>query len=236
MDVRQSNIESMGVDGSPSVVYLMDCIEGMKQYEDNHFDLAVVDPPYGINIANSESYGSNGGSDGRWERADKKQYEKKEWDKSIPDSKYFEELKRVSRHQIIWGWNYFVSHINNCPSYIVWDKQSSGNYSECESAWCSHIGVNRVFRWLWNGFRKQQPENRIHPTQKPVALYDWIFKNYAEEGQKILDTHLGSGSSRIAANKAGLDFTGFEVDEDYFNDSEKRFKDFISQLRLFEVA
>jgi site-specific DNA-methyltransferase (adenine-specific) len=187
-----------------SEVYNMDCIEGMKQYPDNHFDLAIVDPPYGMNIAASTNYGESGGSDGRWNTTKKDFYTAKDWDKNIPTAEYFAELKRVSKNQIVWGWNYFAMHFDDCPSYIVWNKEASGNYSDCELAWCSIKGTNKIFKWLWNGFRKQQPEERIHPTQKPVALYDWILQNYAEQGNLILDTHLGSQSSRIAANKAVL--------------------------------
>jgi site-specific DNA-methyltransferase (adenine-specific) len=132
----------------------------------------------------------------------------------------------------VWGWNYYVSYFNDCPSYIVWNKEASGNYSDCEMAWCSIKGTNKIFKWLWNGFRKQQPEERIHPTQKPVALYDWILEQFGSDANLILDTHVGSGSSRIACQKGGLDFTGFEIDE-YYEKQEKRFKDFVSQLRMF---
>jgi site-specific DNA-methyltransferase (adenine-specific) len=215
-----------------SVVYNEDCMAVMKRYPDNHFDLAIVDPPYGLNISALSNYGESGGTDKRWNTNKKDFYKPKEWDKNIPTAEYFEQLKRVSKNQIVWGWNYYVSYFNDCPSYIVWNKEASGNYSDCEMAWCSIKGTNKIFKWLWNGFRKQQPEERIHPTQKPVALYEWILANYAKPNDLILDTHLGSGSSRIAAYKGGFNFVGCELDKEYFEAQEKRFKQFKSQLTL----
>jgi len=211
----------------------IDCMELMKKYPDGYFDLAIVDPPYGMNIAASTNYGESGGSDGRWNTTKKDFHTAKDWDKNIPTAEYFAELQRVSKNQIVWGWNYYVSYFNDCPSYIVWNKEASGNYSDCEMAWCSIKGTNKIFKWLWNGFRKQQPEERIHPTQKPVALYDWILEQFGSDANLILDTHVGSGSSRIACNKAGKQFVGFEIDKDYYEAQEKRFKDFVSQLRMF---
>lgn len=218
------------IDQPSSIIYLMDCIEGMKHYPDNYFDLAVVDPPYGINM--------DGGKIGGDNLSKAKDYTKKDWDNKAPDKNYFEELKRVSKNQIIFGANHFIENIPNANSscWIIWDKDNTCNFSDGELAWTSFDTAVRKIKWRWNGMLQQDMKNkekRIHPTQKPVALYDWIFKNYANEGDKILDTHLGSGSSRIAANKARLDFTGFEIDEEYFRDSEKRFKEFISQTRLF---
>ena len=216
-----------------SVVFNEDCVEGLKRFSDNYFDLAIFDPPYGLNISALSNYGESGGTDKRWNTNKKDFYKPKEWDKNIPTAEYFEQLKRVSKNQIVWGWNYYVSYFNDCPSYIVWNKEASGNYSDCEIAWCSIKGTNKIFKWLWNGFRKQQPEARIHPTQKPVALYDWILEQYGSDANLILDTHVGSGSSRIACNKAGKQFVGFEIDKDYYEAQEKRFKDFVSQLRMF---
>ena len=195
----------------------------MARYPDNYFDLAIVDPPYGIGMA-------KGIEVGKWKR---KIHTTKDWDDATPTAEYWTELFRVSKNQIVWGWNYYVSYFNDCPSYIVWNKEASGNYSDCEMAWCSIKGTNKIFKWLWNGFRKQQPEKRIHPTQKPVALYDWILHNYAKPNDLILDTHLGSGSSRIAAYKGGFNFVGFEIDSEYYQKQEKRFNEFKSQLRLF---
>jgi site-specific DNA-methyltransferase (adenine-specific) len=165
----------------------------------------------------------------------KKKYKGGDWDSSAPEKNYFDELIRVSKNQIIWGANHFIENIPNAntPCWIFWDKDGFGDFADGELAWCSFNSAVRKFKWTWNGFRKQQPEHRIHPTQKPVALYDWIFKNYAKPTDKILDTHLGSGSSRIAAHRAGLDFTGCEIDKDYFDAAEQRYRNFTAQLRLF---
>lgn len=208
-----------------SEVFLMDCIEGMKQYPDNHFDLAVVDPPYGnidaIGLIDNKKKGKQA----------TKRTNYKLFENIAPDDEYYCELARVSKNQIVWGGNF----LGLCGGVIVWQKNGTA-FGEAEVAICSTHKSVRVFEYTWNGMIQQNmkdKEIRIHPTQKPVALYDWIFKNYAKENDKILDTHLGSGSSRIAANKAGLDFVGFEIDEEYFEASERRYQDFISQLRLF---
>lgn len=160
--------------------------------------------------------------------------QKKEWDKEIPAPQYFRELERVSKNQIIWGANYFVKYLNEGhKGWIVWDKLQHGlTMSDCEIAYSSFDVPTRVFGKNRVALRI---EGTIHPTQKPIELYDWIFKNYAKEGDKILDTHLGSGSSRIAAYKAHLDFVGCEIDKEYFDKQEKRFADFTSQMSLFEL-
>lgn len=211
----------------------IDCMELMAKYPDAYFDLAIVDPPYGMNIAASTNYGESGGSDGRWNTTKKDFHTAKDWDKNIPTAEYFAELKRVSKNQIVWGWNYFACHFDNCPSYIVWNKEASGNYSDCELAWCSIKGTNKIFKWLWNGFRKQQPEDRIHPTQKPKQLYKWILDTYAEKGAKILDTHLGSGSIAIACHYYECDLTGSEIDKEYFDKMMKRIEQETCQTSLF---
>ena len=206
---------SMG--GALSTVYLMDCIEGMKQFPDKHFDLAVVDPPYGI----GDKF--KGGKTGKMNF---NEVVEKEWDK-VPPMEYWNELFRVSKNQIVWGGNYFPLPPTRC--FIVWDKQISEDFSlaMAELAWTSFDKLAKIYKLT-------TPKNgKIHPTQKPVALYEWIFANYAKEGDLILDTHLGSQSSRIAANKAGLDFVGFEVDKEYYDKGNKRFKEFVSQMRLF---
>ena len=221
---------SMG--GASSTVYLMDCIEGMKQYPDKYFDLACVDPPYGIGESNKQRKNT---PCSRWKSAKNNiPYQKKEWDNSIPNDEYWEQLFRVSKNQIVWGGNYMTEYLKPKMGWIFWDKKTGdSDFSDGELAWTSFDKALRKFEWMWSGFKKQRPEERIHPTQKPVALYDWIFHNYAKQGDKILDTHLGSQSSRIAANKAGLDFVGFEVDREYYDQGNKRFKDFVSQMRLF---
>lgn len=199
-------------------VFNMDCIEGMKQYPDKYFELAIVDPPYGL----GESVVNSGG---RF----KKYYNKNgNWDLSIPNEEYFNELFRISNNQIIWGGNYFNLPPNKC--FLIWDKMQPEeiSFAMCEYAWSSFNKVAKIIK-----LRTQNQEERFHPTQKPVKLYSWILKNYAQKGDKILDTHLGSGSSRIAAYDMGFEFTGFELDKDYFEASQKRFEQHISQLVMF---
>jgi len=205
-----------------SKVYNMDCIEGMKQYPDKYFDLAVVDPPYGINWLNQVKNPNKGKN---WN-----QYEYKEWDNSIPSDEYYTELFRVSKDQIIWGGNYMIEKLYSSPCWIVWDKMQEFSGAMFEMAWTSFTSPAKAFRM--SRVEAYTNQTKIHPTQKPVKLYDWIFERYAKPDFKILDTHLGSGSSRIAAHKAGLDFTGFELDSDYFAASEKRYNDFIKQQTL----
>lgn len=199
----------------------MDCMEGMKQYPDKYWDLAVVDPPFGIGAENHAGNVKNG-----WT-----QWEKKKWDKNIPESEYFIELLRVSKNQIVWGGNYMTDFLPPKMCWLIWDKgQRDFSLADGEMAWTSFDKAMRI-KTIHRATANQ--ESKIHPTQKPVQLYDWIFKNYATEGQKILDTHLGSQSSRISANKNKLHFTGFELDPDYFRDGNKRYEDHVSQLTLF---
>jgi site-specific DNA-methyltransferase (adenine-specific) len=215
-----------------SEVYLEDCVKALKRYADNHFDLAIVDPPYGI--GESLKKRENTTSD-KWKAPTKKIHNPKDWDKSAPDKSYFDELIRVSKNQIVWGANHFISRLPYDSScWLVWDKKNGeSDFADCELAWTSFDKAVRKFEWLWNGFQKQRPEVRIHPTPKPVALYDWILHNYAKPNDLILDTHLGSGSSRIAAYKGGFNFVGFEIDQEYYEKQEKRFNQFKSQLTLF---
>ena len=158
-------------------------------------------------------------------------------DSSPPDAEYFRELERVSKRQIIWGGNFFLDYLNAASCMIVWDKGRRGmNQADCEIAWTSLKGQSRVFTFKWNGMLQEDmkdKEQRIHATQKPVALYRWIYQHYAKPGDKILDTHLGSGSSRIAAYDAGLDFVGYEIDETYFRLQEERFAAHAAQMNLF---
>lgn len=215
-----------------SEVFNMDCIEGMKQYPDKYFELAIVDPPYGIDAANDARANTKYGN----AAAKSKKYGVKDWDKNTPDENYYYELFRISKNQIIWGAN----HLGNLPKsscWIVWDKENGDNgYADAELAYTSFKTAVRIVKIKWHGMIQhdmKNKENRIHPTQKPVKLYKWLLQNYAKEGDKILDTHLGSGSSRIAAYDLGFEFTGFELDEDYFKASEKRFKQHTDQLTLF---
>ena len=205
-----------------SEVRNMDCMEFMKQFPDQFFDLAVVDPPYGIGEDGAKNHS-------RSKCAEATKYTPKQWDKAAPTEVYFKELMRVSKNQIIWGANHFISRMPyNSSCWLVWDKLNGNNdFADCELAWTSFKKAVRRFVFRWAGMLQgnmKDKEIRIHPTQKPKALYAWIFENFARRGQKILDTHLGSGSSRIAAYHAGLDFYGCELDEEYFDKAKERFE------------
>ena len=222
---------------SSSEVYLEDCVKGLKRFSDNYFDLAVVDPPYGIDM--SQELFKRGQT---CKKNGYKEHLNKDWDKQIPQQDYFDELFRVSKNQIVFGANYMTKYLPESMGWIVWNKVQRGySFADGELAWTSFKKALRIFdyaRGNESGFAPklkgtERAGINIHPTQKPIALYDWIFANYSERGQIILDTHLGSGSSRIAANKAGINFVGFEIDEDYYERQEKRFQTFISQLRMF---
>ena len=214
-----------------SEVFNRDCMEAMKEYPDNYFDLAVVDPPYGIDNKISTKSTLNKGN--KFAQL----YNEKRWDKFRPNIEYWNELLRVSKNQIVFGGNYFSKNLPVSRGWIFWDKQGEGMTSvNDELIWSSFDLTIKTFSRCHGrdkGFMAKGTDSVFHPTQKPVALYDWIFKNYATEGMKILDTHLGSQSSRISAYKYKMDFTGYEMDKDYFDQGCKRFEDFKSQLRLF---
>jgi site-specific DNA-methyltransferase (adenine-specific) len=211
-----------------SVVHLMDCVEGMKQYPDKWFDLAVVDPPYGLDLANMNM---GAGKSPKSSKIKNRKWVAKDWDKNVPDKNYWNELFRITKNQIIWGGNYF--DLPPCKHYIIWDKEIPDglSFADCEFAWTSFDKAPRMFRYS----AYLDKANKFHPTTKPIKLYDWIFHNYAKPDFKILDSHLGSQSSRIAAHKHGLDFTAFELDAEYFEKGNKRFDDFISQTTIFEM-
>jgi len=206
-----------------------DCMAGMARYSDKYFDLAIVDPPYGIGIdGQKESINKN-------PKYSRKHHEKKNWDSSIPDAEYFRELERVSVNQIVWGGNYFVEHLHKgTKGWIVWDKGQHGlTMSDCELAYSSFdcptrvVVINRV---------ELLKDGTIHPTQKPIKLYKWLLTNYAKQGDKILDTHVGSASSLIACYDLGFDAVGFELDEDYYNESKQRLEQFMKQITLFDMS
>jgi len=209
-----------------SEVYLEDCVTALKRFNDNHFDLAIVDPPYGINggCDNRKAIHTKSGNNlKRFGRAGGL-----EWDKDIPKQEYWDELIRVSKNQIIWGGNYFLDYLGATRCFITWDKMTYvPTMSQIELAWTSFQEHSKLVKINSN------QSDRIHISQKPIKLYDWVLQNYAKEGDLILDTHLGSGSSRIAAYKGGFNFVGFEIDKEYYEKQEKRFNDFKSQLRLF---
>ena len=202
----------------------MDCLAAMREMPDKAFNLAIVDPPYGIDINMNM---------GRM-KGQRKKHADKGWDKSIPDKEYFDELMRVSVSQIIWGGNYMTNYLYPSRCWIFWDKMKYvTNYADGEFAWTSFDENAKKVSIQHHGFISSDSQKSIHPTQKPVALYKWLLQNYAKPGDTILDTHLGSGSSRIAAYDMGFDFVGYELDAEYFNASEARFKNHISNLKLF---
>ena len=208
-----------------SEVYLEDCVKALKRFNDNHFDLAIVDPPYGLGMGTvSIPSEKNTNSQQKFY----KDLKSKRWDDNTPNKEYFDELKRVSKNQIVWGGNYMAEHLGNTKCIIIWDKMTYiPTMSQFEFAFCSFNKHPKMVKV------NSTDIDRMHPTQKPIKLYDWLLHNYAKEGDLILDTHLGSGSSRIAAYKGGFNFVGFEIDAEYYEKQEKRFNDFKSQLRMF---
>jgi len=193
-------------------------MELMKRYPDNYFDLAIVDPPYGL----GDSVVNSGG---RFKRYHNKNGN---WDNEIPTDDYFKELFRVSKNQIIWGGNYFELPKNKC--FVIWDKQQPEDvsFAMCEYAWCSFDSVAKIFKK-----RTQGQEHRFHPTQKPVYLYQFLLKHFAKQNDKILDTHLGSGSIAIACHDYGFDLTACELDKEYYDKAIQRIKNHVSQQKLF---
>jgi site-specific DNA-methyltransferase (adenine-specific) len=205
-----------------------DNMQLMAMYEDNHFDLAIVDPPYGIDVTKNKRLNNNSNND---------------WDNEIPSAEYFKQLKRVSKNQIIWGGNYFIEHLQNTRCYLNWDKLNhSYTYADCEMAWTSFDKNAKIFKYMWDGNRYGfigaikgvgKKSIRTHPTQKPIALYEWLLMNYAQEGDKILDTHLGSGSIAIACHNLGYDLTACELDKEYYEAAMKRIEQHKQQIRMF---
>tara|TARA_R100000544_G_C2193489_1_gene42915 strand:+ start:24 stop:683 length:660 start_codon:yes stop_codon:yes gene_type:complete len=211
-----------------------DNMDLMSRYEDNHFHLAIVDPPYGIDHANKA--GKMAGQKYGNAAARKKNYKAKDWDTSIPSLEYFDELFRISKNQIIWGGNYFAHLLKPKSGWIFWDKDNgNNNFSDGELAYTSFDCGLRMKKITWNGmiqYDMKNKEDRFHPTQKPIRLYEWILMNYAKEGDKILDTHLGSGSIAIASHNLGYDLTACELDKEYYKAAIKRLKQHTAQLRI----
>lgn len=215
-------------------LYNMDCMEAMAKAPDNHWDLAICDPPYGIGWDGDKFAKHHIKPCSTWKTRKPKGYADKDWDSSPPPKEYFVELLRVSKHVIIWGGNYFTNHLPPTGHWIVWDKKVlMPTFSKGELAWCNIKNSLDIFSFLWAGYRKGEPCNRIHPTQKPVALYTWLLDRYAKDGDRILDTHLGSGSIAIACHDMGFHLDGFEIDKEYFDNATKRLKNHQRQLKLF---
>lgn len=247
MDVCEWEVLTVNKD---MLIFNEDCMEGMKRYPDKEFDLAIVDPPYGIG-ASGFGNGTNLSRTDGWHREESTALRLKknrlnqgsgklknrvlnqsncEWDTQPPTAEYFREVQRVSVNQIIWGGNYF--DLPPTRGMVCWDKcQPWENFSQFELAWTSFDRPARMFRYSNTG--GANAERKIHPTQKPVALYEWLLKNYAKEGDKIIDTHGGSMSIAIACFNMGYDLTVFEIDEDYFNSATIRLEEHKKQQRMF---
>lgn len=222
--------------------YNMDCMDGMREFPDKYFDLAIVDPPYGIGIMSMNYTKSGAVRTHGYSAAKRRDYRKQsQWDVK-PNDSYFKELMRVSARQIIWGGNYFADVLEPSKSFIIWDKRCidsmTNDFADCEYAWMSNgMGVARMFRYKWNGMIQgdmKHKEERFHPTQKPVALYKWILEHYAKAGDKILDTHVGSASSLVACRELGFKYVGFEIDEDYYRMAKKRLDAAEAQQNIFD--
>ena len=211
-------------------LYNADCMEVMKTFKDKQFDLAIVDPPYGIGMDKTHFKTKSSNSKPT-------DYNAKDWDSAIPNKEYFAELMRVSKNQIIWGGNYFVENLTNSSCWVVWDKDNGDSiHADCELAWTSFKTSVRKIKWLWHGMRQQNMKNkekRIHPTQKPVQLYKWLLQNYAKDGDTILDTHFGSLSIGIACHDLKFDLTAIELDKDYYEQAKQRLINHQRQLTLF---
>jgi site-specific DNA-methyltransferase (adenine-specific) len=206
----------------------------MSRYPDNYFDLAIVDPPYGIDVDNREDHGKKRS---KKSASKSKDYAKKGWDSEVPKEEYFKELFRISKNQIIWGVNYYPYNFLN-GGRIFWDKGTAEGFTsgDGELSYCSLTNTIRKVNIVWNGMIQQDmknKENRIHPTQKPVALYKWLLDKYAKDGDKILDTHLGSGSIAIACHEYGFELTACELDTEYFEKAVERIKNHVAQQKLF---
>jgi site-specific DNA-methyltransferase (adenine-specific) len=219
-------------------LYNMDCMDGMREFPDKFFDLAVVDVPYG---GVAKRIMGRGGKKYKGSRAERRDYAIKDWDDAPPPQAYFVELMRISKNQIIWGANHFISRIPfDSRCWLVWDKDNGETYfADCELAWTSFNTPLRKFKFTWDGMRQgnmKEKETRIHPTQKPVALYSWLLSKYAKPGDKIIDTHVGSASSLIACHRHGLEFIGFEIDPEYYAAANKRLRMEMAQRRLDDHA
>ena len=215
-------------------LFNQDCMEGMKKYPDGHFEIAILDVPYSNDYDSMKQISvSNKGKAGN--------YHYDHLTNSMPTSEYWKEVKRVSKHQIVWGANYLIDHLSPTPCVIVWDKQNTGNFADCEIAFGTFKTGAKIFRYRWNGMIQQDMKNkeeRIHVTQKPVALYTYLLKTFAKKGDRILDTHVGSASIALAVDsvnkieKMDLSLTAFEIDEIHYANALKRIKLHTAQLTI----
>ena len=211
--------------------YNMDCMEGMKEFPDKYFDIAIVDPPYFKEVERSNYFGKDVSST----NVKRLNHHSEHW--GIPDKQYFDELFRVSKEQIIWGCNYY-NYTFPRSGRLIWDKvNDSSTFSNCEIAYCSLIDSVKIFRYMWNGMLQQDmkhKEKRIHSTQKPIALYSWITDRYTKPDDIILDTHVGSASSLIAFHRMKRKYVGFEIDKYYYDLAKKRFDEETAQMTIYD--
>lgn len=218
--------QKIDLDNLESVYLNCDCMQGMREFPDKYFDLAICDPPYGLDIANMNM---GVGTSPRCSKIENRLWDKADWDKEKPTEKYFSELFRVSKNQIIFGGNYFWLPPTRC--FIVWDKGEGmygRSFSECEYAWTSFDESARIYKY------PPFDKNRLHPCQKPVALYEWILSRYAKDGDIILDTHTGSASSLIACHNTNHKYVGFELDRHYYELSKKRLEQETAQMNIYD--
>jgi len=209
----------------------MDALQGMEKLEDFSIDLIITDPPYGVGIAKSGFLGGG-------KLAKVKDYKCQEWDLKPIDKKYFDEMFRVSKNQIIFGGNYYINYLYNSSCWIVWDKDNSANFADCELAWTSFNTATRKFKWRWNGMLQEHPnrkEKRYHPTQKPLSLIEWIVNTYSKENELILDPFCGSGTITVACKRLNRKFIGFDLIDEYVRVSEKRLCNVPVRLEQFQM-
>lgn len=213
--------------------YNMDCMEGMKQFPDKYFDIAIVDPVYGDVTQGGYMFGQGGEC-----AAKRKDYHFGLWSQAKTGREYFDELRRVSKNQIVWGGNYFCDCLPTSQGWVVWDKQHPDGvkFADCELAWTSFNVATRIFRFMWNGMLQgnmKEKEFKIHPTQKPVVLYEWLIDKFCKPGDIILDTHVGSGSSLIAFSRRNHNYVGFEIDPIYYEKTKARVENETAQTSIF---
>ena len=219
--------------------YNKDCVQAMKEYPDKYFDLAIVDPVYG-DVTSGGYMTHNVGQRIGTGKANQKGYHAGLWQQEKTGKDYFDELFRVSKNQVIWGGNYFIDNLYPSQCWIIWDKQHPEglSFADAELAWTSFDKATRIFRFMWNGMLQgdmANKEDRIHPTQKPVKLYEWLLSRFANPGDKILDTHVGSGSSLIACHRMKFDVVGFEIDETYYKQTKERVDQETKQIDIFDI-
>jgi len=214
-----------------------DCMDYLKEFPDNYFDLSIVDPPYGGVTQGGYMSNKMGGGVAK----NRNDYHLGVWQYGRPSDDYFKELLRVSKNQIIWGGNYYASLLPDSQGWIVWDKEKPEgvSFADAELAWTSFDVATRIFKFAWNGMLQGDMKNKeakIHPTQKPVRLYEWVLSRYAKDGDTILDTHVGSGSSLIACHETDHKYIGFEIDPVYYEKAKQRIDEASSQVNIFQLC